>query len=255
MSGDNAARRSAEILFVPKSLRGYFEAGGTPRQGLAAFAEGGAGGAGRGGGGQGGGLTGEEAGPCVYCIVGNIIGRKPPNGGNGRGCQKELSYTLTAMDRHAVNVPVAGQDGRTLGGDLPPGAGEEGHMDGTAVRDIEVLNDQGGSSMTVERPGLSPTLRSQTHGNLPVVAERAGAWRGRGSGAPVCMATGQGHAEILRDLSPTLNCGHEQPCVTRTGGMGQPAGYIVRRLTPLECERLMGLCLVKSYGEYKKKPL
>jgi len=168
------------------------------------------------------------------------------------------------MDRHAVNVPVAGRDGRIPDGNLPPQAGEEGHMDGTAVRDIEVLNDQGGSSMTVERSGLSPTLRSQTHGNLPVVAERAGvvnaagingntadssaprcrkgtgAWCGGGSGAPVCMATGQGHAEILRDLSPTLNCGHEQPCVTRTGGAGQPAGYIVRRLTPLECERLMG---------------
>ena len=45
---DLAAGRSGEILFVPKSLRGYFEAGGTPRQGLAAFAESGAGGAGRG---------------------------------------------------------------------------------------------------------------------------------------------------------------------------------------------------------------
>ena len=32
---DFRARRAGEILFVPKSLRGYFEAGGTPRQGLA----------------------------------------------------------------------------------------------------------------------------------------------------------------------------------------------------------------------------
>ena len=34
----------------------------------------------------------------------------------------------------------------------------------------------------------------------------------------------------------------------------EPA-YIVRRLTPTECARLQGLCSVKSYGEYKKKPL
>ena len=35
----------------------------------------------------------------VYCIVGNVIDRQPENGGNGAGYQKDLSYTLTAMDR------------------------------------------------------------------------------------------------------------------------------------------------------------
>ena len=78
---DFAGRSAGEILFVPKSLRRYFKAGGTPRQGLAAFAE-------------------------------------------------------------------SGPD--------------------TAGGSIALLNDQGGASLTVERSGLSPTLRSQTHGNLPV---------------------------------------------------------------------------------------
>ena len=36
---------------------------------------------------------------------------------------------------------------------------------------------------------------------------------------------------------------------------GREPGYIVRRLTATECARLQGLCSVKSYGEYKKKPL
>ena len=36
---DFAGECAGEILFVPKSLRGYFEAGGAPEQGLAAFAE------------------------------------------------------------------------------------------------------------------------------------------------------------------------------------------------------------------------
>ncbi|WP_397354555.1 DNA cytosine methyltransferase [Oscillibacter sp.] len=40
--------------------------------------------------------------PETYCIVGNIIDRKVENGGNGLGCQKNISYTLTGMDRHAV---------------------------------------------------------------------------------------------------------------------------------------------------------
>ena len=38
----------------------------------------------------------------TFCIVGNIIDRQPGNGGNGLGCQKDIAYTLTGMDRHAV---------------------------------------------------------------------------------------------------------------------------------------------------------
>ena len=162
---------AGEILFVPKSLRGYFEAGGAPRQGLTAFTEGGAG------------ATGPE---------------------------------------------------------------------------IEILNDQGGSSITVERSGLSPTLRSQTHGNLPVVA------------GTLCMGTGQANAGILNDQSPTLTAAHEQPILVHpqlsgtlcasAAGLSRPAGMgseldfciasaavgtenlelTVRRLMPIEAERLMG---------------
>ncbi len=105
---DFGGKRAGEILFVPKSLRWYFETGGTPRQGLAAFTE-----------------SGADA----------------------------------------------------------------------AGRNIEVLNDQGGDSMTVEQSGISPTLRSQTHGNLPVVA----------------MGTAQTNASILNNQSPTLMASNEHP--------------------------------------------
>ena len=93
----------------------------------------------------------------------------------------------------------------------------------------------------------------------------------------VCMATGQAHAEIMDNKSPTLNCSHEQPIIgvesnltqgesqarriysasgvypclasrEKSGGnqtavlTGQKENsiYSVRRLTPLECERLQG---------------
>lgn len=192
---DFAGKCAGEVLFVPKSLRGYFEAGGTPRQGLAAFAE------------------------------------SRPDTAGGK---------------------------------------------------IVVLNDQGGASLTVERSGLSPTLRSQTHGNLPVVAagfdlqqitSKANRSTLRpvqptlcGTGQPhvVTMATGQANAEVLADIAPTLNCNHEQPLLVHPqiagtlcasgAGLSRPAGMgsetdfcitryanlIVRRLTPLECERLQG---------------
>jgi DNA (cytosine-5)-methyltransferase 1 len=192
---DFAGKCAGEVLFVPKSLRGYFEAGGTPRQGLAAFAE------------------------------------SRPDTAGGK---------------------------------------------------IVVLNDQGGASLTVERSGLSPTLRSQTHGNLPVVAagfdlQQITSKTNRstlrpvqptlcGTGQPhvVTMATGQANAEVLADIAPTLNCNHEQPLLVHPqiagtlcasgAGLSRPAGMgsetdfcitrytdlIVRRLTPLECERLQG---------------
>lgn len=38
----------------------------------------------------------------TFCIAGNIIDRQVKNGGNGLGCQSDISYTLTGMDRHAV---------------------------------------------------------------------------------------------------------------------------------------------------------
>ena len=38
----------------------------------------------------------------VICIAGNAIDRQPQNGGNGFGWQQDISYTLTATDKHAV---------------------------------------------------------------------------------------------------------------------------------------------------------
>jgi DNA (cytosine-5)-methyltransferase 1 len=77
----------------------------------------------------------------------------------------------------------------------------------------------------------------------------------------MCAASGQANAEILDELCPSLNCDHEQPICfdARGNGDGKTAPplagdhgnrvtdytaivqtSIVRRLTPLECERLQG---------------
>lgn len=73
--------------------------------------------------------------------------------------------------------------------------------------------------------------------------------RGNGDGRTVCTITGdhqsrvtdytvqvmsgQANAEICENLVPTLNCNHEQPIV-------YAKQYQVRKLTPIECERLQG---------------
>ena len=38
----------------------------------------------------------------TFCISGNIVDRKPHNGGNGLGFQEGVSYTLNTADRHAI---------------------------------------------------------------------------------------------------------------------------------------------------------
>lgn len=237
---DFAGRSAGEILFVPKSLRGYFEAGGTPRQGLAAFAESGADTAG-----------GQLVRPPAVTMR---IRCGCEGGGKGPLLQVEKSGTLATGNDQYLFAPQT----------------------------VEILNDQGGASLTVERSGLSPTLRSQTHGNLPVVAagfdlQQITSKTNRstlkpvqptlcGTGQPhvVTMATGQANAEVLADIAPTLNCNHEQPLLVHPqiagtlcasgAGLSRPAGMgsetdfcitryadlIVRRLTPLECERLQG---------------
>lgn len=54
----------------------------------------------------------------------------------------------------------------------------------------------------------------------------------------IVMAHGQANAEILVGHSPTLSCNHEQPILFMH--RGHPRKYLVRRFTPVECERLMG---------------
>ncbi len=177
---DFRGKRAGEILFVPKSLRGYFEAGGTPRQGLTTFATDGSGAAGR-----------ERITPPAVTMR---IRCGCEGGGKGPLLQVEKSGTLATGNDQYLFVPQS----------------------------VEVLNDQGGSSMTVERTGLPPTLHSQIHGNLPVVA---GAF---------AMSTGQAKAEVLADTAPTLNCDHEQPILVHPqiagtlcasgAGLDRPAG-------------------------------
>ena len=53
----------------------------------------------------------------VICIAGNAIDRQPQNGGNGFGWQRDISYTLTATDKHAVIKPYQETVGALCCGD------------------------------------------------------------------------------------------------------------------------------------------
>ena len=244
---------AGEILFVPQSLRGYFAAGGTPRQGPAAYAQNGFRAAdfdsGVGFDGYNGDLTGASAATLgVNC--GMSTGRNgvvmsdeaadhlqasaekghcltpwdvqsrrihTPDGtwpalyggeGGGRGYCLNPWDTQQARvtDEGGVSPTLAGADGG--GGRNPAGlvftaafchkAGAKAQGIGfeeersptlTGITpSVLCLNDQGGDSMGVEKLDTAPTLRSETHGNLPVI----------------CAATAQANSEICTNLCPTL---------------------------------------------------
>lgn len=114
---------------------------------------------------------------------------------------------------------------------------------------VAILNDQGGSQMSVSY-GVVGTLRSQEHGHQSIVA---GFKYHQGSAAgnigyeeeisptlstvkspAVYDARGNGEGEIV----PTITGGHEGSISDYTAIL--QSGLSVRRLTPLECERLQG---------------
>ena len=141
-----------------------------------------------------------------------------------------------------------------------------------------VLDDQGGSQITVRMDGKSPTLRAEMHGNIPCVLEQHTgveesipihdkATRFQGGG-PTRNGDGAGNGLGIGkqgDPAPTLStC--DRHIVTYSIGNGQlnqismseqcntldcmhdkqavlidqKPRYIVRRLTPTECARLQG---------------
>ncbi len=185
---DFRGTRAGEILFVPKSLSGYFAAGGTPRQGPAAYAQSGTGTAGAG---------------DVIPAISMRIRCGCEGGGKGPLLQVEKSGTLATGNDQYLFAPKDA---------------------------VEILNDQGGDSLSVEKGGVSPTLRSQTHGNLPITAYAIqGSMIGRTDG------NGPQGDGINENVSFTLNTIDRHAVCVETGQEGQPptvaAGFDLQQIT------------------------
>ncbi len=123
----------------------------------------------------------------AICIAGNIVDRQPQNGGNGLGCQDELSYTLTATDRHCIYARQRVDEFK--GGEVVSTQSARQHKDATdLVVDVAGLDCRNAA----ENGDLCGTLQKGTSGSS------------------------------LNSIHPIRN------------------GLLIRRLTPLECERLQG---------------
>ena len=222
---DFRGERSGEILFVPKSLSGYFAAGGTPRQGPAAYAQSGAGTAGAGIDGYNAQMTGH-----VAATLGTNCGMS-----TGRNGVIEMPDGMGAAVP-AISMRIrCGCEGGGKGpllqieksGTLATGNDQYLFAPKNAV---EILNDQGGGSISVEKGGVSPTLRSQTHGNLPITAYAI-------QGSMIGRADGNGPQGdgINENVSFTLNTIDRHAVCMATGQDEQPptvaAGFDLQQIT------------------------
>ena len=292
---DFAGKRAGEILFVPKSLRGYFAAGPAPRQGSAAYAVRSADGAGRdavntafsldsdgsnsmkSGNPHSGCRAVETArtidttNPCPSKNQGGIaivemaipinmqtITRHESLGdgtGFGLGKDGDNAYTIQASHSHAV---FAGREitsfacnqrdeVRDLHDVSAALCAQPGMKAQTFIADspncLTPWDTQQSRVYTAD--GVSATLAGADGGGgrnpaglvfTPEEANVAAFLGGAGSAARsigysekvsptlkagacgfiapcLCAATGQPNAEIIENLSPTLNCQHEQPIV------------------------------------------
>ena len=128
-----------------------------------------------------------------FCIAGNIIDRQVQNGGNGLGCQPDISYTLTGADRHAVCEPYQKVIGALCRGDEKGCGGQYVDQDKCIVDGFGIY----GQSQFGNYAEGCTTLRAQGGDN--------------GGGSENLVAT-----------------------------VGGKSRKLIRRLTPLECERLQG---------------
>lgn len=114
-----------------------------------------------------------------------------------------------------------------------------------------VLDDQGGQQISVRTDGKAPTLRAETHGNLPCVIKSFGDYK---IGGVASTVKARDHKDATDLVVAGVDCrnGTEFPEINGTlqakanGGQSLNCNqvvrvrHIVRRLTPLECERLQG---------------
>lgn len=268
-----------EILFKRESLRGYFEAGRTPWQGIAADAQNCVGTA------IGGvdrynqsflpglaqTLRAPGSGDCtptvlapvaVYCHQGNGIDRA------GK-CLTTYSFDSLSSNSMKSKNPHSGcravEIAKTLDTGYPDPSKNQG---GIAIVEKIILDDQGGQQISVCTDGKSPTLRAEAHGNAPYVINKKTLvydTRGNGGGETVPTITGDHNNRITyytalcceavvydgANITSPLNKTNPQagdPCHTIST---DSRNYIVRRLTPTECARLQGF--PDWWGEIPKK--
>jgi len=194
-----------------------------------------------------------------------MIGRSDKNGPQGNGINIDKSFTLNTTDRHAIavrtaqtganGIGVADERAHTLDGangqavaykNFTPssfGGYQEGVGTLRANGDTPlVLMDQGGGVMNVEY-NKTGTLRRETHGHEPIIMEEKAMAFAQNTRDEVRYQNGDGQIVGALAAQP----GMKQTTYIKTN-------TVVRRLTPVECERLQGFPDGYTNIPWKGKP-
>jgi DNA (cytosine-5)-methyltransferase 1 len=170
----------------------------------------------------------------AYGIPGNWIGRKPENNGNATEPMHDIAPCLTKADQHGVAQPMAYN--------ISPGKGafkEDIHItdaDATKTLDASASNPamhQGGTAILqpIAFSGCDDGMDTQI--NVTPTMRVAGNAQGN---LAVAVGTDIYNAAITGDVAV--------PLTNRADGTGTGPTVMqsmaVRRLTPVECERLQG---------------
>lgn len=218
-----------------------------------------------------------EHGVC-YCIAGNIVDRADTAGANGLGAKEEVGYTLNTIDRHAVAYSINPLSSNSMKSANPySGFNETGVSKTLDCSDANPTKNQGGLAIVQPIPiqDKTGTLLPGAHAgsyngqdayNDMLVRCRVFDARGNGNGKIVPTITGD-HESRITDYTAIVT--EPEDCLTpwdnqarriysengtfpalaarEKAGQNQQSvlteteiRWIVRRLTPTECERLQG---------------
>ncbi|MEG0092111.1 MAG: DNA cytosine methyltransferase, partial [Oscillospiraceae bacterium] len=157
-----------------------------------------------------------------YCIAANTIDRQPQNGGNGQGVQKNISYTLTTSDIHAIYKPEPYQEvvGALMARDYKGVNTVYVNQDKCIVD--KTYQDVVGALCSGDEKGIGNQYVEQ---GKCIIDDGSAVFGGTGYSD---FAEG---ISTLRASGGTNGGGSENLAVKQN---------LVRRLTPLECERLQG---------------
>ena len=262
---DFGERSAPEILFVRKSLSGDSEPGSEKRKGFAGSSESGAAYAvrvrgGCDGGGKGALVQKELSGTLgcnndqtVFCLQGNGIDRADTARCNGKGWKEDVCYTLNTIDRPAVCAGFSAHLGAKAHG--IGYAVEQSPTISSQRHDATILDMSHACDVVRDCGGIAPSLQARmgTGGNqVPLTYQMRGF--GDYCEGDVASSCKQRDFKGSTDLVCVVDCrnGTENPNINGTlqakesGGSSLNLNNVcrvnmaVRRLTPLECERLQG---------------
>jgi DNA (cytosine-5)-methyltransferase 1 len=181
---------------------------------------------------------------CVaYALQGNMIGRQERSGPNGSGVSENLSFTLTATDTPAVAsaIPIHDKATRFQGGGST--RGDDGCGNGLGVGDA---GDPAPTLTSGDKHAAAIPINTQTATRSGALGEGTGFGVGKDTDPAFTLQQAHCHAVAAVDCRNYKEAGDVSGALQAKDkpeySLNDPvrAGYIVRRLTPTECERLMG---------------